>query len=74
MQQDTDVNGTGPDRVPVGSQKDPVRRSRWERSLVQFQCQVFVASWTGVIRCQPPRELACMYPLMSTTQAVCSLE
>ena len=32
-------------------QKDPVRRARWERALVQFQCQVFVASWTGVIRC-----------------------
>ena len=32
-------------------QKDPVRRARWERALVQCQCQVFVASWTGVIRC-----------------------
>ena len=31
-------------------QNNPVRRARWERVLVQCQCQVFVASWTGVIR------------------------
>ncbi|KAK9915974.1 hypothetical protein WJX75_006800 [Coccomyxa subellipsoidea] len=34
---------------------DRVRRSRWEQSLVQFQCQMFVASWTGVVRYHGPR-------------------
>ncbi|CAK0772707.1 hypothetical protein CVIRNUC_003991 [Coccomyxa viridis] len=34
---------------------NPPRRARWERALAQFQCQVFVASWTGVIRYHGPR-------------------
>ena len=31
-------------------QSDAVKRSQWERYLAQFMCQVFVASWTGVVR------------------------
>ncbi|KAK9827979.1 hypothetical protein WJX81_003927 [Elliptochloris bilobata] len=31
------------------------RRAHWERGLVQIMCQVFVASWTGVIRYHGPR-------------------
>lgn len=38
-----------------GVQSDHARRSRWEQSLVQFQCQMFVASWTGVVRYHGPR-------------------
>ncbi|KAK9832260.1 hypothetical protein WJX74_004697 [Apatococcus lobatus] len=34
--------------------KDP-KRAQLERVLVQFQCQVFVASWTGVVRYHGPR-------------------
>lgn len=37
------------------AQSDTARRSRWEQALVQFQCQVFVASWTGVVRYHGPR-------------------
>ncbi len=39
----------------LGAQSDHARRSRWEQSLVQFQCQMFVASWTGVVRYHGPR-------------------
>ena len=38
--------------------QDKDRRSRWERILVQFQCQAFVASWTGVVRYHGPRPVA----------------
>ena len=30
-------------------------RTAWERTLVQFQCRMFVASWTGVVRYHGPR-------------------
>jgi len=36
------------------AQRHP-RRAHWERALVQFMCQLFVASWTGVIRYHGPR-------------------
>ena len=39
-------------------QKHPVRRQQLERRLVQFQCQIFVASWTGVIQYHGPRPVA----------------
>lgn len=35
--------------------QDKRRRASWERSLVQFQCRMFVASWTGVVRYHGPR-------------------
>ena len=38
--------------------QDKERRARWERILVQFQCQAFVASWTGVVRYHGPRPVA----------------
>jgi len=38
--------------------KDLQKRARWERTLVQFQCQAFVASWTGVVRYHGPRPVA----------------
>ncbi|KAL0023423.1 hypothetical protein WJX79_010041 [Trebouxia sp. C0005] len=34
---------------------DRRRRNSWERTLVQFQCRMFVASWTGVVRYHGPR-------------------
>ena len=36
-------------------EQEPARRQRYERVLVQLQCQVFVASWTGVVRYHGPR-------------------
>ncbi|KAK9790569.1 hypothetical protein WJX73_010646 [Symbiochloris irregularis] len=33
----------------------PQKRMECERRLVRFQCQIFVASWTGVIRYHGPR-------------------
>nr|ALK24260.1 glycerol-3-phosphate acyltransferase [Lobosphaera incisa]UUT39807.1 glycerol-3-phosphate acyltransferase [Lobosphaera incisa] len=36
---------------------DSPRRSLLERGLVKFQCQIFVASWTGVVRYHGPRPL-----------------
>ena len=36
----------------------PLRRQQIERRLVQFQCQIFVASWTGVIQYHGPRPVA----------------
>lgn len=38
--------------------QDLQKRARWERTLVQFQCQAFVASWTGVVRYHGPRPVA----------------
>lgn len=35
--------------------QDKRRRTAWERTLVQFQCRMFVASWTGVVRYHGPR-------------------
>ncbi len=35
--------------------QDRRRRNSWERTLVQFQCRMFVASWTGVVRYHGPR-------------------
>ncbi len=35
--------------------QDQRRRNSWERTLVQFQCRMFVASWTGVVRYHGPR-------------------
>jgi glycerol-3-phosphate O-acyltransferase 3/4 len=35
--------------------KDKKTRLELERSLVQFQCAIFVASWTGVVRYHGPR-------------------
>lgn len=35
--------------------QDQRRRTSWERTLVQFQCRMFVASWTGVVRYHGPR-------------------
>lgn len=35
--------------------QDQRRRLSWERTLVQFQCRMFVASWTGVVRYHGPR-------------------
>ena len=42
------------DRAGAGAQRHP-RRAQWERALVQVMCQMFVASWTGVIRYHGPR-------------------
>lgn len=39
----------------VGDVQDKGRRTAWERTLVQFQCRMFVASWTGVVRYHGPR-------------------
>lgn len=38
-----------------GALQDKSRRTAWERTLVQFQCRMFVASWTGVVRYHGPR-------------------
>ncbi|KAK9803255.1 hypothetical protein WJX72_000102 [[Myrmecia] bisecta] len=38
--------------------KEGPRRSHLERTLVKFQCQIFVASWTGVVRYHGPRPAA----------------
>eukprot|EP00891_Asterochloris_glomerata_P006353 jgi/Astpho2/6353/Aster-06016 len=35
--------------------KDKQRCASLERALVQFQCSIFVASWTGVVRYHGPR-------------------
>ena len=42
------------DRAGAGAQRHP-KRAQWERALVQVMCQMFVASWTGVIRYHGPR-------------------
>ena len=35
--------------------QDQRRRMSWERTLVMFQCRMFVASWTGVVKYHGPR-------------------
>ena len=35
--------------------QDKLRCASLERALVQFQCSIFVASWTGVVRYHGPR-------------------
>lgn len=35
--------------------QDKQRCASLERALVQFQCSIFVASWTGVVRYHGPR-------------------
>lgn len=42
----------------VGTVLDGERRAHAERRLVQFLCQVFVASWTGVVKYHGPRPTA----------------
>jgi glycerol-3-phosphate O-acyltransferase 3/4 len=38
--------------------QDPVKRLKYEQSLVQFMCMCFTASWTAVIRYHGPKPIA----------------
>ena len=42
-------------KITASGLQDKRRRTAWERTLVQFQCRMFVASWTGVVRYHGPR-------------------
>ena len=47
-------------RVAVGMCvfQDSAWRRKWERALVCFQCSIFVASWTGVVKFHGPRPVS----------------
>ena len=51
-------SAASPLRLLACTQGAPLRRQQIERRLVQFQCQIFVASWTGVIQYHGPRPVA----------------
>jgi glycerol-3-phosphate O-acyltransferase 3/4 len=41
--------------TPLATARSPSRRAAWQRGLVKFMCQIFVASWTAVVRYHGPR-------------------
>ena len=40
--------------TPLATARNPARAATWQRALVRFMCQIFVASWTAVVRYHGP--------------------
>jgi len=41
--------------TPLATARNPARAATWQRALVRFMCQIFVASWTAVVRYHGPK-------------------
>ena len=40
--------------TPLLTARNPTRAAAWQKALVRFMCQIFVASWTAVVRYHGP--------------------
>ena len=41
--------------TPLATARNPARAATWQRALIRFMCQIFVASWTAVVRYHGPK-------------------